>query len=427
MYKVLVLAYYFPPMGLSGVQRTLKFLKYMGQHNWKPTVITTGKTAYYAHDSSLLKEAEEADIEIIRTEAFDPNSMLASIGTVTMPREYIRKTLSLISKTIFIPDNKISWAKKAYKKACEICEKENFDVIYVSIPPFSPFTYATKLRDKFNIPLVVDYRDLWFGNQFAFNPTPYHNYKHKKLEEAALRKADKITVVNRKVKEKLITTYPFLTFDRVVIIPHGYDSADFEKVEFEKPKRHFINVTYSGIFYENITPVYLIAAFKELLNERPDIAEKFRFNIVGHFRKRYKKLVEKMHLNEYFNDIGYVDHSEALRRIMQADVLWVMLANSKGMEAVTPGKIFEYFGARKPILATIPDGATKLSAEEYGASFITDPENVDGIKNALIEIHNLYQKNKLPQPNEEFVLRHDRKYLTEELTKQFQFFLRDEL
>ncbi|MEW6701369.1 MAG: glycosyl transferase family 1, partial [Bacteroidota bacterium] len=109
MFKVLVIAYYYPPLGLSGVQRTLKFTKYMSKFGWQPTVITTGNVAYFAHDFSLLKEAEEAKVNIIRTEAFDVNAIVGrQYETVNMPKEYVRKILSGISKVIFIPDNKNS-------------------------------------------------------------------------------------------------------------------------------------------------------------------------------------------------------------------------------------------------------------------------------------------------------------------------------
>ena len=124
MFKVLIFAYYFPPMGLSGVQRTLKFAKYMSKYNWQPTVITTGKTAYYAHDMSLLKEAEESGIEIIRTESFDANSLLSRYGTIKMPREIIRKSWSYIHKSLFIPDNKIFWSKKAFKLGSDLLTRE---------------------------------------------------------------------------------------------------------------------------------------------------------------------------------------------------------------------------------------------------------------------------------------------------------------
>ncbi|MBI9072708.1 MAG: glycosyltransferase [Melioribacteraceae bacterium] len=427
MFKVLVLAYYFPPMGLSGVQRTLKFTKYMKQFNWEPTVITCGNTGYFAHDYSLLKEAEDAGIRIIRTESFDPNSLLKKYGTITMPREIVRKTLSKISKTVLIPDNKISWANKAYKKAKELLQTEKYDAIFTTIPPYSSFVSAAKLKQEFGIPLFVDYRDLWYGNHFAFYPTPYHRVKHKKLEANSLRLCDKTIVVNRKIKEKLLEYYPFLKHDDVVIISHGYDSADFENLVKLPKTNKKMQLTYSGIFYEMITPKYFLKAFKEITKERPDIAANIELNFIGHFRKENHKLVKKLGLQQFVKDHGYMDHKEMLRRLVMSDVLWMMIGKSKNTDTVTAGKLFEYFGTRKPIIVSVPEGASKFNANEYGASFITEPDNITEIKEAIIKVHTLYKAGELPKPNEEFIESLDRKNLTERLTTEFQFFIKEEV
>ena len=426
MFKVLVLAYYFPPMGLSGVQRVLKFTKYMSNYNWEPTVITAGKTGYYAHDVSLLKEAENANIKIIRTDAFDVNSILANYGTVSMPREIIRKVLGKISKFLFIPDNKKAWANKAYAEAKKLLTNEQYDLIFVSVPPFSQFQIAAKLKNEFNLPLVADYRDLWFGNHFGFYPTPYHKYKHKKLEYAALKAADKIITVNRRIKEKLLTTYQFLSFEDFDIIPHGYDPADFENVEpitFEKKK---LRILYSGIFYENITPKYLLKAFKELSKKRPEITENIELHFIGHFRKENQKLVKKLKLFENVIVHGYLNHDEVMRYLISVDLLWVMLGNGTNMDMVSAGKLLEYFGTRKPIIATVPEGASKTAAEKYGASFITKPDDIDEIMNMLIKVYELHQKKSFPTPDEDYAINHDRNHLTKKLVNNFQFFLKAE-
>ncbi len=148
MFKVLVIAYYFPPMGLSGVQRTLKFVKYMKEYNWEPTVLTAGDIGYYAHDYSLLKEIENSNIRILRTQGKEPNAVLKKYGTIKLPKEKIRKLFNRISQTLFIPDNKISWSKKAVKYASELLSKENFDVIFVTCPPFSSFICSKYTEEK---------------------------------------------------------------------------------------------------------------------------------------------------------------------------------------------------------------------------------------------------------------------------------------
>ncbi len=426
MFKALVIAYYYPPMGLSGVQRTLKFTKFMPRFNWEPTVITTGKTGYFAHDFTLLEEAEKAGVIIKRTEAFDPQSLLKKKGTMQMPREIVRKTLSRVSKTFFIPDNKKFWAQKAYKFASSLLKHDHFDVIFVSGPPFSTFISGAKLRERFNIPLIIDYRDAWTGNHFAFNPTPYHSWKHKKLEDRVLRKADKVIVVNRLIKENLLKKFPFLTFNDVLILPHGYDPEDFDNVQPLPDVKNKCKILYSGIFYETITPKYFLKAFKELSIERPDIAANIELQFAGHFRRENQKLVAKLGLQNFVKEFGYLNHTETIKRIVSADVLWVMLSNKK-MRAVTPGKLFEYFGSGKPVLATVPDGVAKIAAEKYGASFIAPPDDVAAIKNTLIKIDKLFRNNKLPKPNLDYVREHNRIDLTEKLTKEFQFYLRAEL
>ena len=426
MFKVLFISYYFPPMGLSGVQRSLKFAKYLQQFNWEPTVLTTGDTAYFAHDQQLLKEAEEANLKIVRTDGKGINSKLLSKGTVKMPREIIRKSLSNLSKFVFIPDNKVDWSNKAYKKAKEILSDEKFDLIYVTCPPFSSFMMAAKLKKEFDLPLFVDYRDLWFGNQFSFMPTPYHKMKHKKYEYTALKAADKVIVINRRIKERILKQYQFLTFDDVVILPHGFDPADFEDVvPIPKPNNKLI-LTYSGIFYENISPKYFIQAFKKLSQERPDIAANYELHFVGHFRKENQKLVNKLGLQEFVKDHGYLSHNDAVRRVISSDVLWMMIGNTQSAETISTSKVFEYFGSRKPILGCVPDGAAKTALEEYGASFIVPPDDIDAIVNILIKINDLYRKNMFPAPNEEYIERHNRIKLTEQLAKQFQFFLKEE-
>jgi glycosyltransferase involved in cell wall biosynthesis len=412
-------------MGLSGVQRILKFVKYMKNYNWEPTVITTGNTGYFAHDPYLYEEVEKLNLRIIRTGSLDPYSLLSKYKTLKMPPEFLRRFLSRISKTFFIPDNKKSWSNKAYGIAKDLLEKEKFDIIFVSIPPFSTFTIAAKLSEMFDVSLFVDYRDLWTNNQFSFIPSPLHKYFHKKMEYRALKIADKIITINRKIKEKILNTFKFLTFDDIIILPQGFDVEDFESVTPEPKLNNKLRLTYTGIFYEFITPKYFLKAFKELTIERPDVAENIELHFVGHLRKDNLKLIKKLGLISYIKNHGYLDHKSAIVKILSSDVLWMMIGKGKNTDTISTGKLFEYFGSRKPVIACVPDGAAKSAAQEYGAAFITEPENIKQIKETFIQVHKLYREGNLPKPKEEFIEKHRRDYLTEQLTKQFQFYLRE--
>ena len=423
MFKVLVIAYYFPPMGLSGVQRTLKFVKYMKNYNWEPTVITTGNVGYFAHDKSLYKELKETGVRVLRTEGNDPNALLSKYGTIKLPREWFRKALNKLSQTFFVPDNKISWAKKAYAKAEELISQENFDAVFVTAPPFSAFHVFSQIKKKHNIPLIIDYRDLWFGSYFAFYPTPFHKSLHKKMEYNVLKAADKVIVTNRKAKEKLLNFYPFLTFNDIVIITHGFDPADFENATIIPKHSKRMVLTYSGIFMVYNSPKYFLQAFKQISIERPDIAKNIELHFVGFLRKENQKLVRKLKLQEFVFDHGYVDHHDAVSYILNSDVLWMMVGRRKNIDAILPGKVYEYIGTKKPIIACVPDGAAKMAVEEYPASFICPPDNIAEIKKTILKVYELYRKNELPVVDDEFLTKFRRDFLTEQLTKQFQFLI----
>jgi len=426
MHKVLVIAYYFPPIGLSGVQRTLKFVKYFKNYNWEPTVLTTSDIGYYAHDNSLLKEVEDANIIVERVTGGEINSLIKKNGTVKIPSEKIRKLFSYISQTFFIPDNKVNWSKKAIEKAREILKREKFDIIFVTAPPFSTFNMAVELKKEFNVPLVIDYRDLWFESYFSFYPTLLHKSMQKKMEYNALKAADKITVTNRVIKEKIMNTYQFLSYDDVTILTHGFDPMDFKNLEPEKRTNKRMIISYSGIFMEYNSPEYFLKAFKEISIERPEIAANIELHFIGFLRKENKKLVKKLQLEDFVKDFGYIEHKEAVRKLVSSDLLWFMIGKKQNIDALLPGKLFEYVGSKKPILACIPDGAAKNVLQKYGASFITDPFNINEIKSAIIKVYELYKNNNLPKPDENFIEQYRRDFLTEQLCKEFQFCMKAE-
>ncbi|MFA5805205.1 MAG: glycosyltransferase [Melioribacteraceae bacterium] len=424
MFKVLIIAYYFPPMGLSGVQRILKFVKYLPQNNWQPTVITSAETGYFAHDPELLKEVDKS-VQIIRVKGNELNAKLSAFGTIKMPGEMTRKLINRINQFFYIPDNKVSWAKKALIEARKLLLNEQFDLIFVTAPPFSAFQLGAKLKKEFKIPLAIDYRDLWYGNQFSKYLTPYHAYKHKKLEYRVLKEADKIFVTNRRIKEYQMETYKFLDSNDIVIVPHGYDPADFDIAPVIKKKNNKMILTYTGSFYEFITPKYLLKAFALLKKEKKEIADNIDLYFVGAQTKELRKLTVKYGLEDNVKDFGYLTHIESVAKIKSSDVLWLMVGKGKNDDTISSGKLFEYFGSRKPVLACLPEGALKSYAKQYGATYLTDPDNIEYIKELLLKLYADYQANSFPVPSEEYIEKFRRDFLTEQLAKELQFMVKN--
>lgn len=156
--RVLVVAYYFPPMGLSGVQRTLKFVKYLPQFGWLPTVLTVEPRGYFARDESLLQDLDGRDIRVVRTPAAGPGRFFAKKEVVSLPPERTRKFLSRISDAVFFPDNKIGWKKRAVAVALALHSETPFDLVFTTAPPFTDFLIGSAIKKHIDRPLVFDYR-----------------------------------------------------------------------------------------------------------------------------------------------------------------------------------------------------------------------------------------------------------------------------
>ena len=414
--SVLVFAYYFPPMGLSGVQRVTKFMKYLPEHGWHPHIITTGPTAYYAHDPSLLDDIEGRDITVYRTSGTDPNSVASDQGTVKMPREWVRKLYRKVSDTFFIPDNKKGWAKQALELARELVTQHEFDAIFVSGPPFSAMMAAATLSEETGIPLVVDYRDLWYGNQFHFYPTPWHAHKHKELEHDVLTHASRVTVTNRRMKEFLLANYRHLNHEEVMIIPHGFDPEDIPTEQITPRRDGTFRLTDTGIFYDVVTPVPFFKAVRKALQTRPDLSLELHF--AGILRDEYKKVAKKMGLEAMIVDHGYCAHAESVRLLLESDALWMMVGATRNADTISSAKLYEYFGTRKPLLVSVPNGALRKDAERYGAAWITDPADIDAIAQCIIEMADAHRRGALPHPTDDIVQQYDRRALAATLARQ---------
>ncbi|MEW5799135.1 MAG: glycosyltransferase family 4 protein [Bacteroidota bacterium] len=420
MKKVLVIAYYFPPLGGSGVQRVLKFVKYLPQFGWQPTVLTIGPTAYYAKDESLLKEIESLNIKVIRTNSLDPNAVVhKKHDVVKMPKEGMRKILSFLSDLFFIPDNKIGWKRKAFKAASELLKKEKFDVLFATAPPVTDFLVGKELKKKFKIPLVVDYRDSWLNFPFKYFPTPLHRYIHYRLERSVLRASDMVITTSRRTKEEILLRHKFLTHNDITIIPHGFDPEDLQVPSDDVlPHVEKFRITYSGMFYAKITPIYFLQALSKVLKENTQLRGRIEACFVGLFRTEFINYVNHLGLQNSVNILGYLEHREAVKYLLASDVLWLMMQD----DIMTPGKIFEYIGTGKKIMGCVPKGYMRSIIEEANGQCV-EPTNVNQIADMIVQLYQQYEKKQLHGAKPEVIDKYDRVKLTGELAKIFTRFL----
>lgn len=414
----LFVAYYFPPMGLSGVQRTLKFVKYLPQNGWDVSVLTTDSPAYYAFDDSLIEDIDFNHTNIYRT---PPDiSRIAKPkngGNLTYPSHFSQKLKRLVLQTIFQPDSRISWKKSAVKLGMQIIEENPIHTIYATAPPYTDFLVASELSKNSGLPYILDYRDLWVDNAYYYYVTPFHKSKAINLETKSLTYAKRIVVINRYMKEKLLQRYKFLSHEDISIIPHGYDEEDFAPFRNTKPDPNYFTITHSGLFPDDLTPKYFLKALSLYIKKNPEAKSKIKSVFIGLMRKSHLKMIKKYGLSDIVELQGYVPHNECIAEMMKADVLWMMAPN----EIVTPSRLYEYIGARKPIFINISEGSIRQTALETEAAMATSHKNVNEIVEAIDHLYNSWRQGTLPKPNLSYAESFERKRLTTLLARELAF------
>lgn len=429
MNHVLVIAYYFPPMGFSGIQRTLKFVKYLPEYGWHPTVLTVTPHAYYAFDDTFLEELAGRPVEIWRTQPGGIFSAVKKRRTVSLRNERLRKILNRVSQFFFIPDNKIGWRNQV---RAFLADKDlsHYDMIFATAPPFTDHLIGAELKERYGIPLVVDFRDAWVEYPYHKYWTRWHRRRHEELERGVVNAADAVVTTNRYVRDLLLARQGPSEKERadvasrMHIITQGFDAADFEQapgVSVGPVDRRMINFVYTGLFYEDRDPLVLYRALASIRGSRPELYGRMRFYMVGYVQEEYQEMARAMGVDDRIVYCGYVEHHVAVEWVKQADVLWFNIgAHHKGYETVSPGKAFEYLGSGKPIVAILPENQIREILSGFDHTFIVDPDDHERLAAVLVELTERHERGALPRGDREKIAQYDRRRLTGDLARIFE-------
>ncbi|MFA6233981.1 MAG: glycosyltransferase, partial [Bacteroidota bacterium] len=262
-------------------------------------------------------------------------------------------------------------------------------------------------------------RDAWLENPLHFYLTPLHKILHHRLEQRVLRHANHIISINRPIKERIVTEYDFLSHNDVTIISQGYDQADFEGVQRQRGRDGRLRILYAGTFYYNRNPRAFFTALRSLAESAPAIARSIDVHIVGSKRDEDAAMLREFGLEASVTLHGYLPHRDTIQHLVDADVLLLVIGHGKGEDMMSTGKLYEYLGARKPVLACVPDGAARQVLAKGGAAFVADPDDPEAIAVQIRALFELHKNDRLPTPSYEYVSQFDRKMLTGRLAALF--------
>lgn len=414
MKHVLVLAYYFPPLGLSGVQRIAGFVRHLPEHGWQPTVLTAKPAGYFAHDDSLWAPIQEAGIRTIQTRSLDPTRFFRAGSTVKLPRESRRQVLASVSNWVFVPDNKLGWIPFAVRAGLREATRQSFSAVFSSAPPYTGHLVGRKIARRLGLPLIIDFRDDWVGNPRHFYPTPLHRQLHVRQERQVLQRASAVTTINRPILDGLQTRHKHLGIPGYVI-PHGYEEQHPSSVTRTNHKKQ-LRFVYTGVFYDAQTPEYFLRGLREFLIQYPDMRDRVSAIFAGLVPDYFARLVRNLKLEQVVQYVGYLEHDSVVALQQKADILWMTIGSRPGASQISTGKLFEYMGTRKPILALVPPGAASNTLHRYKAAYIVSPEDVNQTTQALSRIRNDWCDQRFPKPDEAFVSMLSRNHLTQKLS-----------
>ncbi len=391
--RILLFAYFYPPLGGPGVQRPLKLVKYLTKFGFHVDVITVKDIQYHSYDENL--SSQDCSRKTYRTNSYDPMSLIKRFtrNKKTSKKIYFNTPEGFKKKIrgFFPIDDKIGWFYPAYKKGIQLCKNYKYNYILSTIGPFTSALIAYYLSKKTKIPFIIDYRDLW-------TLEPYSRYEYKfqfKLasyyERKILNASSYIFTVGEVMKDQLVNRFGNHLKNKIHVMYNGYDEDDFNEVvkhtNNSKPEDKKIIYRYIGNFYGHQKVDFFIQALNELDKENL-IPKNVVFEFYGNYYKNtidsFNKLLNK-DLVYLFNQ---VEHDKAIEKMLSTDYL-LLFVSSINSQGVITGKLFEYLRSRKPILAMIPKaGEAEQILRSNGYNLITTMEDVSTIKALLISTFN---------------------------------------
>jgi glycosyltransferase involved in cell wall biosynthesis len=360
MNKVLIVTYYWPPSGGAGVQRWLKFSKYLPELGWDPIVLTVDPecAAYPVTDFSL-KEDLPSSVKVHLTPAINyfgiykkDKSKIPSAGFANSADNTLKgKILRFIRGNFFLPDPRKGWNKYAFKKACELIENEGIKHIITTSPPHSTQLIGLKIKKKYpTIKWIADLRDPW--TDIYYYKQFYHAFFSKwidlRLEESVLKKADKIITVGPSLKN-LYSQKVKGTAEKTEVITNGYDEDDFSGIKVTTPS--MFTITYVG----TLSDIYPVDGFLNALQIYKEKGNEFMLRFIGTVSQNQKDLIQSKTGDSILEFIPYVDHPSAIEFMLKTSVLLLIIPDHQSNKSIITGKLFEYIASGKPIICLGPD------------------------------------------------------------------------
>ncbi len=429
--KVLIITYYWPPSGGSGVQRWLKFVKYLPSYGWTPFVFTPDNPSFDIKDDSLLKDVPP-EAEVIRFPIWEPYALFLSIAKISggsksaKPTELVRtgknslfqKISTWIRGNFFIPDPRLFWVKPSAKFLRSFLDENQIQTVITTGPPHSLHLIGLKLKQaRPSIRWIADFRDPWseWGLLDSLGVGKLARKKHRRLEQKVLQNADEILTIT----PFYVRRFEALSNKKVQLLTNGFDEDDFSDIVYSRSDR--FTIRHVGIINEKCDPRPLMTAIADVLLQHPQIKSKTVIEFIGEVHPDFKSFVtSNPTLNSVTSFFGNIPHKQLLTMYGTSSLLLLVLTGYKNAEGYMPGKLFEYLATGLPIVATGPeDGDAAILLNQTKAGVMIDGDKHDEMMIKILQQFSQWEMG-VQRRNDTAATHYSRKSITGELVKSLR-------
>lgn len=424
--KILIITYYWPPAGGPGVQRWLKFAKYLPEFGWKPIIYTPENPSYPLLDETLMKDVPE-NIEIVRTKIWEPYQLAEKLNKSNKKfkagqfdvgnNQSWKSRLSIwVRGNFFIPDARVFWVKPSIQFLEKYLKENKIDTIVTSGPPHSMHLIGLGLKDKLpGLKWIADFRDPWTEISYYrhLKLTKRSDKKHRQLESAVFNNADITLATSYTDAENFRKAGA-----RAICITNGFDESDAGRKESKLSDQSSVfTLSYIGVLEQLRNPENLWKALDELVKENDAFAKYFSLKFVGRIDDKILNNIQNTSLKNHILNLGYLSHGKAVEEMQDSEMLLITNFPNESSKGIIPGKIFEYLASGKQILSFGPDKAdvAKILEETHAGKHFSYSDT-ESVKRFILEKFDLWKSGNLSE-NTQHIEQFSRKNLTQQLIK----------
>lgn len=425
MKKVLIITYYWPPSGGAGVQRWLKFTKYLRQFGWEPIIYTPSNPENPVDDASLLKDLPK-NLEVIQQPIWEPYDLYkkfigqkphqkinAGFISESKKPKMTEKISVFIRGNFFIPDARVFWVNPSVKYLSTYLKNNTVDAIISTGPPHSMHLIALQIHKKLNLPWLADFRDPWTNIDFYKDLllTKAADKKHHRLEKEVLQKANRVITIGATMAHEFET----IANRSVDVITNGFDDEDLSK-EVIVTDRKF-SIAHIGSLNKDRNPQLLWQVLSEMIAENADFKNDLEIKLAGKIDFTVTENIVSLGLENNLRKIDYLKHNAVVIEQQCSQILLLLVNNTPNAKGILTGKLFEYLAAQRPILCIgVEDGdAAKIINETQSGVVVNFADKVK-MKATVSAFYEQFKNNKLKVTSQD-VERYSRKNLTQQLVE----------